>query len=58
MHLDEVDTDHAGVVMAEYEPGLGRCRPAAAENATSAGHLTAHVLASAATGRSTGLGRY
>lgn len=55
VHLDEVATDHAGVVMAEYDPGLGLCRPAMAEHATNAGHLTSRVLASAALGRSPGL---
>lgn len=41
-------SDHAGVVLTEYDPGLGRCRPATAEHAVHAGEVTAQMLAKAA----------
>ncbi len=50
VRLAEPDTDHAGVVMAEYDPGLQRCRPVYAGSAAAAGHLSARVLATAASG--------
>lgn len=43
--LDEPDTDHAGVIMTEYDPESGRCRPSHAEHAVRAGHQTAHLIA-------------
>ncbi|QMU80559.1 alpha/beta hydrolase [Streptacidiphilus sp. PB12-B1b] len=46
----ESQGDHAGVVLAEYDPGLGRCRPATAEHAVRAGRTTADLLAEAAAG--------
>jgi acetyl esterase/lipase len=46
--LDEPVTDHAGVVMAEYDPAIRRCRPATAGQALSAGRLSACILAAAA----------
>jgi acetyl esterase/lipase len=45
--MDEPDADHAGVVMTEYDPEQGRCRPARTERARRAGRLTARVLAAA-----------
>lgn len=51
VHLEELDTDHAGVIMTEYNQALGRCRPATADHAVRAGHQTAHVLSLAAKGR-------
>lgn len=50
VHLEETDTGHAGVVMTDYDPALGRCRPATADHAIGAGHRTAEVLALAALG--------
>lgn len=52
VHLHEAATDHAGVIMAEYDPRPGRCRPATAAHAVGAGRRTAHVLSLAATSRS------
>ncbi|MFF4693459.1 alpha/beta hydrolase [Streptomyces sp. NPDC001307] len=46
--LDEPDTDHAGVIMTEYDPGLRRCRPSHADHAVRAGKQSAHLLARAA----------
>ncbi|MFF3311106.1 alpha/beta hydrolase [Streptomyces sp. NPDC002952] len=46
--LTEPATDHAGVVMAEYDPVLGRCRRSRAEHAVRAGQQTARILAQAA----------
>ncbi|WP_329116348.1 alpha/beta hydrolase [Streptomyces sp. NBC_01465] len=46
--LEEVDSDHAGVVMTEYAPELGRCRPTVAEHAVRAGRRTAQLVALAA----------
>jgi hypothetical protein len=51
VHLDEIPTDHAGVIMAEYDPGSGRCRPATADHTIATGRRAAHVLSLAATGR-------
>lgn len=50
VHLEETDTEHAGVVMTEYDPALCRCRPATADHAIRAGHRTAENLALAAQG--------
>jgi acetyl esterase/lipase len=46
--LDEVATDHAGVIMTEFVPEHDRCLPSTADQAVEAGMLTAHVLARAA----------
>ncbi|MFI1742204.1 alpha/beta hydrolase [Streptomyces sioyaensis] len=46
--LQEPETDHAGVIMAEYDPAADRCVPTAAEHAVRAGRLVAGVLAEAA----------
>jgi acetyl esterase/lipase len=48
VHYTESMTDHAGVVLAEYDPGVGRCRPATAEHAVHAGQTTAQLLVKAA----------
>ncbi|KUJ43323.1 hypothetical protein ACZ90_67400 [Streptomyces albus subsp. albus] len=45
--LREPDTDHAGVVMTEYDPAADRCVPTTAEHAVSAGQLAAGVVAAA-----------
>jgi acetyl esterase/lipase len=45
--LAEPDTDHAGVVMTEFDPALGRCRPTRSEHAVRAGQQTARILAQA-----------
>jgi acetyl esterase/lipase len=47
--LTELDTDHAGVVMTEYDPEQRRCRPATAGHAVRAGARTASLLARVAT---------
>ncbi|MGW1537410.1 alpha/beta hydrolase [Streptomyces aureus] len=46
--LDEVATDHAGVIMTEYVPERHRCLPSTAAHALEAGSRTADVLARAA----------
>jgi dienelactone hydrolase len=46
--LVESDSDHSGVVMAEYDRALGRCRGATAEHALRAGETTARLIAEAA----------
>lgn len=46
--LQEPETDHAGVIMAEYDPAADRCVPTTAEHAVRAGRLVAGVLATAA----------
>ncbi|MFE0380109.1 alpha/beta hydrolase [Streptomyces inhibens] len=46
--LQETGTDHAGVIMTEYDPAVNRCRPTTAEHAVRAGGLVAEVLAAAA----------
>ncbi|MEU1039364.1 alpha/beta hydrolase [Streptomyces sp. NPDC005907] len=46
--LTEPDTDHAGAVMTEFDPGLGRCRRSRCAHAVRAGQQTARVLAQAA----------
>lgn len=48
VRLEEPATDHAGVVMAEYDPEIRRCRPARAGHAITAGRQTARILAAAA----------
>jgi acetyl esterase/lipase len=47
VQLEELPTDHAGVVMTEYDPELGRCRPASRSQAIRAGRRTAQILRSA-----------
>ena len=47
VRLYEPATDHAGVVMAEHDPGLRRARPAARGHAVLAGQLSAAVMAAA-----------
>ncbi|GGR40173.1 alpha/beta hydrolase [Streptomyces netropsis] len=46
--LDEVHADHAGAIMAAYDPELGRCRPSEDERVRRAGELTARAVAEAA----------
>ena len=46
--LTESDSDHAGVVMAEYDRAQGRTRGATAEHALRAGEVTARLIADAA----------
>jgi predicted esterase len=48
VRFEEPRTDHAGVVMSEYDSALRRCRPATADHAVAAGQLSARVLAAAA----------
>ncbi|MFF7633007.1 alpha/beta hydrolase [Kitasatospora sp. NPDC008050] len=47
-HLETPASDHAGVIMTEYDPQHNRCRPAQAEHARRAGLTTADILATAA----------
>ena len=47
VRFEEPPSDHAGVVMAEYDPALRRCRPATAGHAIAAGRLSARMLAAA-----------
>ncbi|MEV5803470.1 alpha/beta hydrolase [Streptomyces collinus] len=46
--LDEVATDHAGVIMTEFVPEQDRCLPSTANHAVAAGKRTALALAAAA----------
>lgn len=46
--LREPRTDHAGVIMTEYDAAANRCVPTAAEHAVRAGRLAAGVLVEAA----------
>jgi predicted esterase len=46
--LAETDTDHAGIVMTEYDERTRRCRPATAQHAIAAGLLSARTIAKAA----------
>jgi predicted esterase len=48
--LAETDTDHAGIVMTEYDETTRRCRPATAPDAIAAGLLSARTIAQAAAG--------
>lgn len=48
VQLEELPTDHAGVIMTEYDPEHGRCRPARDGEAFKAGRRTARILRSAA----------
>ncbi|MFF4604524.1 alpha/beta hydrolase [Streptomyces sp. NPDC001339] len=45
--LQEPDTDHAGVIMTQYDPTANRCVPTVAGHAVRAGQLVAGVLAAA-----------
>jgi acetyl esterase/lipase len=47
VRLEELPTDHAGVVMTEYDPELGRCGPATDRQAIRAGRRTAQILRTA-----------
>lgn len=44
VHYEELPTDHAGVVMAEYDEEIRRCRPAEALAAVNAGRRAAETL--------------
>ncbi|MFE9428289.1 hypothetical protein ACFYNO_35660 [Kitasatospora sp. NPDC006697] len=46
--LNEVATDHAGVIMTEFVPEHDRCLPSSADHAVAAGARTADVPARAA----------
>ncbi|MBV6698963.1 alpha/beta hydrolase [Kitasatospora aureofaciens] len=46
--LHELPTDHAGVVMTEYDPAANRCLPATTAGTLDAGRRTAAILAQAA----------
>lgn len=48
VHLDELATDHAGVIMTAYDPARQRCLPSTAQHAVDAGTHTARVIARAA----------
>jgi dienelactone hydrolase len=48
IRLTELDTDHAGVVMTEYDPARRRCRPNVEPHAVAAGRLSARTIAQAA----------
>ncbi|MDF9811436.1 alpha/beta hydrolase [Streptomyces sp. SPB162] len=48
VRLDELATDHAGVVMTEYDVERQRCLPSTAPHAVDAGTHTARLLARAA----------
>ncbi|MDT0449315.1 alpha/beta hydrolase [Streptomyces hesseae] len=51
--LEEPVTDHAGVIMTEYDPAAGRCRPSEDPGVLTAGRTTARTIARAA-GRTAG----
>jgi predicted esterase len=46
--LAEPDTDHAGIVMTEWDAASRRCRPTAEAHAIAAGRLSARTIAEAA----------
>jgi predicted esterase len=48
VRLAEPDTDHAGVVMTEYDAARRRCRPTTDAHAVTAGRLAARTIADAA----------
>jgi hypothetical protein len=48
VHLTETDTDHAGIVMTEWDASTRRCRPTTAPHAIAAGLLSARTIAQAA----------
>jgi len=52
-HLEEVPTDHAGLVMAQYDPHIHRCRAATDRAAIEGGRLSARVMHAAASGAGT-----
>ena len=54
--LTELDADHAGVVMTEYDPEARRCRPSESERVLRAGSRTAHIIAEAASREDPALG--
>jgi dienelactone hydrolase len=48
IRLTEPDTDHAGVVMTEWDRARRRCRPTIEPHAVAAGRLSARAIAEAA----------
>ncbi|WP_432929430.1 alpha/beta hydrolase [Microbispora sp. CA-135349] len=48
VRFHELETNHAGIVMTRYDPGLGRCVPATDGHALEAGRRVAGILARAA----------
>ncbi len=44
----EPDTDHAGIVMTEWDAARRRCRPTTEAHAVTAGRLSARTIADAA----------
>jgi len=48
VQLAEPATDHAGIVMTEYDPARRRCRPTTESQAVAAGRLSAKTIAEAA----------
>ncbi|MEU5130399.1 prolyl oligopeptidase family serine peptidase [Streptomyces mobaraensis] len=46
--LDEPAADHAGVIMAEFDPATGRCRPSDDERVRAQGRLSVRALTEAA----------
>ncbi len=48
VRLAEPDTDHAGVVMTEWDAARRRCRPTTEAHAVSAGRLSARTIVDAA----------
>ena len=48
VRLTEPDTDHAGIVMTEWDPARRRCRPTTEPHAVTAGRLSAQTIAEAA----------
>ena len=48
VRLAEPDTDHAGIVMTEWDPARRRCRPTTEPHAVTAGRLSAQTIAAAA----------
>ncbi|MBC2876168.1 MULTISPECIES: carboxylesterase family protein [Streptomyces] len=46
--LDEPAADHAGVIMAEFDPSTGRCRPSDDERVRAQGRLSVRALTDAA----------
>jgi hypothetical protein len=53
VHLEEVPTDHAGVIMAQYDPQTRRGRPATGREAIEGGKLPARVIRATAAGTNT-----
>jgi predicted esterase len=48
VRLTELDTDHAGIVMTEWDRATRRCRPTTEPHAVTAGRLSARTIADAA----------